>query len=242
MPIIEPPPSNRSLSQGDVLEGITLFSTAKGWDADKGTPEKSPQKVCMILSRPCVIEHRDSVVVLAVEKLPDNPPRDTTTLEKVLSFLNNLRDGSTAVDVFYLGQLPMRSGRFGAKFDEIYTLQLPPCGLERQSFVETKRIGILNEDFRRDLHARLFRSVASLGFDDYTWLPDSDLKWLVESGKNDLLIAQTKVQEQRLKQAAQDAQGSQFDSKSLGLAQAEESKIQEILKPYLIEYERRGLS
>jgi hypothetical protein len=203
MPIIEHPQTGSPLSQGDILKDINLFLTADGWGEIGGQSEKSPYRLCLVLSRPCVIEHKKSVIVTAIEKLKDNPPRGADTFESVLSFLTRLRDGPESPDVFYLGQLPGMMGRFAARLDLLHTIQLPPSGSERQSFVDVRRIAVLHHDFVRDLHVRLFRAVATLGFDDHGWLSDSDLDWLVESGKADLLKAQSKVQESRIKRSSQ---------------------------------------
>jgi hypothetical protein len=186
-----------------------------------------------------VIEHKTSVIVAAIEKLKDNPPRGADNFESVLSFLTRLRDGPESPDVFYLGQLPGMSGRFAARLDLLHTIQLPPSGSERQSFVDARRIAVLHPDFARDLHVRLFRAVATLGFDDHGWLSDSDLEWLVESGKADLLKAQTKVQELRVKRSSQQAQGAPFDTKELERAEEAERRLLELMQPYDQELQRR---
>ena len=204
-----------------------------------GQSEKSPYRLCLVLSRPCVIEHKKSVIVAGIEKLKDNPPRGADNFESVLSFLTRLRDGPESPDVFYLGQIPGMSGRFAARLDLLHTIQLPPSGSERQLFVDARRIAILHPDFVRDLHVRLFRAVATLGFDDQRWLSDSDLDWLVESGKSDLLKAQSKVQELRVKRSSQQAQGAPFDPKELERAEEAERGLSELMQPYEQELQRR---
>ena len=186
-----------------------------------------------------MIEHKNTVVVATVQRLKDNPPRDANTFPTVLSFLLSLRDGLESPDVFYLGQLPGLSGRFAARFDMLHTIQLPASGPERQSFVDARRIAVLHVDFVRDLHVRLFRAVATLGFDDHGWLSDSDLDWLVESGKADLLKAQSKVQELRVKRSSQQAQGAPFDAKELERAEEAEQGLSELMRPYEQELLRR---
>jgi hypothetical protein len=57
MPIIEVPQPGSPLSQGDILKDLDLFLTADGSDDEGGRPEKSPYHLCLVLSRPCVIEH-----------------------------------------------------------------------------------------------------------------------------------------------------------------------------------------
>src|SRR5262245_53041037 len=46
-----------------------------------------------------------------------------------------------------------------------------------------------------------------MGFDDHGWLSDSDLKWLVDSGRTNLLRTQTAAQEWRAKRSGQEARG-----------------------------------
>jgi hypothetical protein len=240
MPIIETPTPGSPLSQGDILRDINLFTTGEAWGAQNGTAMKSPRGLCVILSRACAIEHKRSVVVAGVDRLPDNTPRDADTFKKILSFLTNLRDGTSSPDVFYLGQLPGLPGRYAARFDDLHTIQLPPAGPERVAFANAKRIGVLHPDFARDLHVRLFRAVASMGFDDNRWLSDSDLKWLVDSGRSDLLKSQAAAQELRARRSGQEAQGARFDERELQRAEKEESNLAEVLRPYEEEYRRRG--
>ena len=102
MPIIETPIPGSPLSQGDILSDINLFSTGEPWGAQNGTATKSPRGLCVILSRPCVIEHKNAVIVAGIDKLPENTPRDADSLKRILSFLTNLRDGTSSPDVFYL--------------------------------------------------------------------------------------------------------------------------------------------
>ena len=239
MPIIEGPEPGSPLSQGDILKDLDLFLTADGWGEKGGRPEKSPYHLCLVLSRPCVIEHKNTVIVASVEKLKDSPPRDANTFESVLSFLTRLRDGPESPDVFYLGQIPGMSGRFAARFDLLHTIRVPPAGPERQSFVNARRIAVLNHEFVRDLHVRLFRAVATLGFDDHRWLSGSDLEWLVDTGRAELLKAQSKTQELRAKKSSQQAQGGRFDPKELDVAEQAEQALRESLRPYEEEHQRR---
>jgi hypothetical protein len=239
MPIIETPTPGSPLSQGDILRDINLFTTGEAWGAQNGTAMKSPRGLCVVLSRPCVIEHKKLVIVAGIDKLPENTPRDADTFKRILSFLTHLREGTSSPDVFYLGQFPGLSGRYAARFDDLHTIQVPPAGPERDAFVGDKRIGVLHPDFARDLHVRLFRAVASMGFDDHGWLSDWDLKWLVDSGQADLLKARTAAQELRAKRSGQEAQGARFDERELQRAEKDESDLAELLRPYEEEYRRR---
>src|SRR3990167_7458425 len=106
MPIIEPPTSSEQLLQGDVLEGVRLFATARSWEDEGGNSQKAPQKLCMVLSRPCVMAHKRHVIVAGIEKYPDQVPKDVDSFAKVCVFLSDMRDGFGSPDIFYLGQLP----------------------------------------------------------------------------------------------------------------------------------------
>jgi hypothetical protein len=241
MPIIEIATPGSPLSQGDILKDVDLFATGEVSKASNGVAKKSPHSMCLVLTRPCGIEHKASVIVTGVEKLKDDVPRELDTFKKVLSFLTDLRDGLNSPDVFYLGQFPGVTGRYGARFDNLHTIQIPLAGPDRQAFVDSKRIAALHPDFVRDLHARIFRAVASLGFDDYGWLSDSDLQWLLDQGRTDLLTAQAKTQELKTQRSSQEAKGGPFDEKQLKTAESKEQAISEALRPYEEEYERRTL-
>src|ERR1700722_8550316 len=106
MPIIEQTRPGAPLTQGDILSGVQLFLTKEGWVEKGGEPARSPAKLCMVLSRPCVAGHKKHVVAAAIDKYPDNPPKGLDSFEKVLAFLTGLRDGGSSPDVFFLGQLP----------------------------------------------------------------------------------------------------------------------------------------
>jgi hypothetical protein len=240
MPIIETPAPQAPLSQGDILKDVNLFATGDGWKPSNGIAKQVSHKLCLVLTRPCGIEHKESVIVAAVEKLQIDVPRDIDDFKKVLLFLNGLRDGHTSPDVFYLGQLPQLSGRYGARFDALHTIQIPPIGDERIAFANAKRVGILHADFVRDLHSRLFRAVANLGFDDNAWLSDLDLKWLVDSGRTEILKRQGEVQALRTQQSGQEARGEKFDQKALSKAEAAEQELVDRMRPYEEEHQRRS--
>jgi hypothetical protein len=206
MPIIEPPDPELPLSQGDVLKGISLYLTGGSWAQTGGEHKKTAHKLCLVLSRPCVVGHKPNAVVAAIEKMADNVPRDVETFEDILGFLTDLRDGADSPDVFYLGQIPGFDGRFGARLDSLHTIQIPPEA-DQRPFTEQKRIGRLHGDFVRDLHTRLFRSFTTLGFDDHRWLSTQDLGWLVARGRKEVLDSQAAVEAARTALRAAEAQG-----------------------------------
>jgi hypothetical protein len=167
MPILELPRPDTPLTQGDILSGVQLFLTREGWTDTGGEPARSPAKLCLVLSRPCVAAHKKQVVVAAIEKFPDNTPKGLDSFDKVLDFLTGLRDGGSSPDLFYLGQLPERTGRFCGRLDALFTIDVPADAQTRKAFLGERRLATLHPDFARDLHLRLFNAFASLGFDDH---------------------------------------------------------------------------
>jgi hypothetical protein len=240
MPIVETAADGALLNQGDILQGITLFATNESWNDKGGTPVKAPFKMCLVVSRPCVIANKESVIVAGVEKYPDQVPKEMDTFRKVLDFLTTMRDGGTTPDVFYLGHIPGQSGRFRAKFDSLHTIGLPPLGTQRDSFVKAQRIGTLHIDFCRALHVRLFTSFAPLGFDDDHWASDEDLKWLANAGQTELHQQEAAVSAIRTKKSSLEAQGKQFAEKELTTAQETLDELRAEVQPYIKELERRS--
>src|SRR3954447_6106345 len=110
MPIIEPARLEAPLTQGDLLSGVALYATKGSWEEKGGQPSVVKSELCLVLSRPCVAAHKKHVVVAAVAKFPDSVPKGIDSFDKVLDFLTGARDGCSSPDVFYLGQLPGRSG------------------------------------------------------------------------------------------------------------------------------------
>ncbi len=210
MPIIELPDPNLPLSQGDVLKGISLFLTKESWAEAGGEHKRTGHKLCLVLSRPCVVGHKPNAVVAAIEKMADNVPRDVDTFEDILGFLTDLRDGPDSPDVFYLGQVPGFDGRFAARLDSLHTIQIPPEA-EQRAFTEQKRIGRLHLDFIRDLHTRLFRAFATLGFDDHRWMSTPDLRWLVSRGRQEVRDAESALEQAGTAFHAAQAQGFRND-------------------------------
>ncbi len=194
MAIIEPVPVDVPLSQGDVLNGVRLFHTRNISADDGGEPHGTSTQLCLVLSRPCVVAHKPMLLVAAIDRFPDSVPRAVDSFEEVLAFLNELRDGVEAPDLFYLGQLPTFEGRFAARLDSLHTIGVPRDQEALRQVLARKRLGRLHVDFARDLHVRLFRAFASLGFDDHGWMSTSDLRWLVSKGQAEVSAAQAKLQ------------------------------------------------
>lgn len=239
MPIIDRPVNSQPLSQGDILQNVNLYATKDFSSGKGGDSVRTEHKDCMVLSRSCVAEHKRSVIVAAVEKYPDSPPRAVQSFDDVRKFLVGLRDGRDSPDRFYLGQLPGRQGRFCARLDAVHCIEKPAGSDQLADFLRDRRIGSLNGDFVRDLHLRIFTTFASLGFDDHSWLSDQDLTWLVESGKRDLATAKADCQEEVATRAKQEADGGRYEGKNLTKAENQVKSLDEKLQPLLAEQARR---
>jgi len=245
MPIIEPANPDLLLSQGDILEGVSLFVTQQPWTDKGGGPEKITNRMCIIVSRPCVVGHKGHVIVAAIEKMANNPPKTAQTFEDILNFLTDLRDAPDSPDRFYLGQLPNEEGRFNAKLDSLHTVQIPSES-DQAGFRALKRIGHLNDAFVRDLHTRLFRSFATLGFDDIRWLSSKDLEWLASRGQSELLEAQRNLANTQTALSSAKAQGirNPNEQKNLEKAMTEaQNQLDNLtlrIQPYVDEHKMRS--
>ncbi len=178
----------------------------------------------------------------AVAKFPDNVPKNIDNFEKVLDFLTGVRDGGSSPDVFYLGQLPGRSGRFCARLDSFHTIEVPEERDQRTRFLASHRTLTLHPDFARDLHLRLFGALASLGFDDHRWPSTEDLQWLVNQGQADIAAATVQVCQLETQKASRDAEGTQFKESNLASAHEKLKKLKERLAPYERELQNRQRS
>lgn len=181
MPIVVPVPDpNTPLSQGDILKGVLLFYTGAPGTA---VAHKSPY--CLVISRPCVTAHKNRVVVAAVERYKnDDVLKQLESYDEAKEFYADIRDGKSSPDQFYLGQLEGEKGSFCARLDSLHTIELPPENKpDRQQFVTSVRVACLDAAFTHDLHQRLFRAFASLGFDDHSWYSTADLRVLVGLGE-----------------------------------------------------------
>ena len=234
MPIIEIAHPDAPLSQGDVLSGLVLYET----DSAKDTHAKSPAKFCLVLSRPCVAAHKQVITVAAIAKYAPNVPKDIETFEDRLAFLTEMRDGTESPDVFYLGQIPSLEGRYCARLDQVHSIKLPPSDPD-SPFLAKHRIASLNSEFQRDLHLRVFRAFASLGFDDYKWFSDADLSLLVRFGEADLDRLKNNVGMQVKKEARQDLLSAPFGRKDLNEAEVKLAALQQAMEPYRLELARR---
>lgn len=207
MPIIEPHDSDAPLNQGDLLRDVSLFLTSKADTVEGGESTGTKFKFCMVLSRPCVIAHKPTVIVAGVDNYKSPAPSEIDSFKKAKHFLDKLRDGDDTPDQFYLGQLlgDTESGRYAARLDSIHTIRLPAKPEHRTEFVKKHRYARLSEDFRRDLHTRLFQAFSVLGFDDLGWYSLADLRYLVQTGRSEIQRHNASIAQF---EAAQAAEGS----------------------------------
>lgn len=194
MPILNEVRGDAPLTQGDVLKDMPLFVTGQHWSGSDAPPTKVKSPLCLVLSRPCVAQHGEQIVVAEIGRNTAEPPKEAQGFRKVREYLVQIRDGLDTPDRFYLGQIPgfPGPGRYFARLDSLYTLKMPPAE-KLSGLLAGRRIATLNVDFRRDLHRRIFSAFASLGFDDYGWYSTEDLAWLVETGETELSELQTKI-------------------------------------------------
>jgi hypothetical protein len=240
MPILEQPHPDWPLSQGDILTGVRLSVTASPWGDGGGSDAKAPFNICMVLSRPCVAAHKETFLVAAVEMLKSDPPKGAEGFDKVLSFMTGLRDGRNSPDVFYLGQLPNKNGRYVARFDSVHTVQTPTNPDEMKAFLGKSRIATLTIDFCRDLHVRLFNAFASLGFDDHGWPSTADLQWIVNQGDADVKALETELSKKKAAKASNEAQGKKFPDGEIENAERACQEFHQKLDPYVLELDKRS--
>lgn len=239
MPIVEQPVAGAPLSQGDILRGVTLFATATSWDDRGGAAVKTPFKMCMVVSRPCVVDNKQHITVTGIDKYPDDTPREASTFDKVLDFMTGARDGQTSPDVFYLGQLPEMRGRYCARLDSLHPIEIPVNRDVRDAFVSKARVATLNPDFLRSLHTRLFGAFANLGFDDYAWPSTEDLTWIVKQGKADITKLTGEVEQLQAQQASREAENKRFELSPLTTAVEKLAILKAKVTPYEEELTRR---
>lgn len=218
MPIVILPSEDSPLSQGDILKGLRLYSTKGDWDNQDepgGRSQLEKFELCLVLSRPCVLQHKPDFIAAAINVVKEAPPVEVSPEDKVeaykrvKAFLERLRDGIGRPDRFYLGQLPnLSAGRYYAQLDSLHSISKPPAE-KLPELLRKHRIGTLSGEFCRDLHVRVFSAFANLGFNDAGWLSDADLQWIVNVGRQAVLAKEGKLQEQRTVLSQRAASGEQ---------------------------------
>jgi len=181
------------LQQGDVLADIeTYYSDYTGGSDDRTATEGEGS--VLVLSRPCKAIRSDLILVAPIVAKQLDGVMDEQSFDDLKEFFEGIRDGLSEADTFYLGNLgPDEKKRYAAKLDRIRTIKIPVDAEARRAFSGTHRSHRLNPEFQRDLHLRIFRSFASLGFDDEEWWPDEDLRLIVNSGKARIAALEAEV-------------------------------------------------
>jgi hypothetical protein len=216
MPILIEASPNAPITQGDILSGLALFATEENW-GETGSSYKVKSPLCMVVSRPCAVLHKRQIIVAAIERVVVPLPRDMKTVETVRQFLEELRDGGGSPDRFYLGQqIPnfRKEGRFFARLDSLHTVKVPPSE-QLAELLRVHRIATLADDFRRDLHRRVFSAFATLGFDDFGWYPNQDLDWIIAVAEQEVSSLERDIKEKEAQISKNIAAGE--GSKNQGL-------------------------
>jgi len=226
MPIIESCHADNPITQGDVLQNVLLHRTLIADSDPKSVQSKSP--LCMVISRPCGIAHKQDLLVAEIVKYNQSVPKGVETFKQALDFLRTQRDGVGSPDCFYLGEIPNHEGRFVARLDALFTLAIAD-----KSKLLNYRIAALNVDFQRDLHLRVFNAIASLGFDDVDWLPTSDLKFLRQIGDRELADLNSQASDERATKARQEFSSSNFSDKKLNELEQSVASLESAMRPYV---------
>jgi hypothetical protein len=250
MPIVKEV-TDGPLQQGDILKNVGLFAS----DIDEDTPRiASDDCLALVISRPCATAHKRHIVCAKAEPFhaSDELPSDLSDYEKVKQFLELVRDGDSAPDRFYLGQLDPGTGegekRYRAHFDSIHTLKFPESDNARTEFVSENRVGRLTKQFRRSLHTRLFKAFAVEGFDDFKWFTAQDLRWAKDACETKVQEMQTEIREKqatlRGKQAQSSSNKKELKNRKKDIENSKEKleKFKTHLERYKEEMNRRGLS
>lgn len=205
MPILVSPRTGEPLGQGDVLKDVTLHTT----DLD-GTA-KSRQSRALVLSRRCAIEHAATVLVARVSEFKqpfyEELGKRAKSLDDVRRMYQALRDGESQPDRFYLGPI-LGSASLVVELNALFTIAVPTGAEERGDWLAAHRVAHLDREFVRDLHMRLFRSIATDGHDDYDWYSDRDLEVVVSLGEKFLSAEKAKEGELSSALAIAKAQGN----------------------------------
>lgn len=243
MPILVPRDAAEPLSQGDLLDGVRLYCT----QAADQAPGVWNHELGLVLSRPCVAVNKTRIIVAAVEPFAFQLPKDlkAQSLSDLVSLMADVRDADGS-DTFYLGEIPgVANVRYKARLDFIATIEVPVGADARANWTAARRKASLHIDFRRDMHTRLFLSIAKQGFEDIGWFSDQDLQMLIDFAQPKVTAAQQAVEE--VTAAISQAQATNtYRNKQKGLdkalndAQGAYKKLADELKPFQDELRRRS--
>jgi hypothetical protein len=238
MPILVPVGPDAPLDQGDVLENIVTALGGHDVAANVAGP-------VLVISRPCNANVDKQIIVAPIAKCDLAALAELETFKDFLDFFKALRDGEGRPDTFYLGEMAGGSKeRYVAKFDVLHTIRVPVGDDARRQFLVEHRRVRLASDFQRDLHQRLFRAFASLGFDDERWWTDEDLKVLVEKGKalhQEQLagVDAARAELTTLQMASGERKGENKTKDNVKQAEKEAAETKALLEPLLTEHARR---
>lgn len=241
MSILVEPIADGPLDQGDLLENITFC-----W-ADENGDAKFDTGLGLVISRPCVTIRRPIVQVAVVKSTKlevSKMIQDGVSLDRVRKRMFAVRDGDAQPDTFYLGPLPRKTSRVAARLDHIVSIEVPTDSDARSAWVAGRRIAHLSDAFRRDLHVRMFVSIARQGFDDMGWYTDDDLEMLVNHGRS--LAGKAQSEADKAKTLLQAALADNDTGRARGLSKKADdatttaAEAAEELRPYKEEVVRRS--
>jgi hypothetical protein len=229
------------LRQGDVLDDIVTASLNEA-----GALASSAPGMVLVVSRNCKALRAASVIVARIRKFPLSELRHhADSTEKLIRFFETMRDGDGQPDTFYIGEIDHSSAdRYCVKFDQLHTINIPTDDEKRRAFLQKHRRFSLNGEFVHDLHQRLFRAFASLGFDDVQWYSDADLTLIVDAGGAERLKLQAEVAELKNKisisaVSAPMSKETEGHRKALAGAESKSKQLEELLGPLDAEVARR---
>jgi hypothetical protein len=243
MPIVVPSDPASSLDQGDILVGVKLYFTSS---KDEFPSAKLAHDLALVMSRPCVAVNKKRVVLAAIEPFKRELPKNfqPADLKQLLSILTEVRDADGS-DVFYLGELPgFGPERYQARLDSLVTIEVPVEAGARAQWTDRVRKASLHPDFRRDLHTRLFLSIAKQGFEDHGWMSDADLDWVIQFGRSKVTEAELGVQAAEVAVATAQHSGTfskahQGLESALGKAKEALGEAIKAVAPYVAEHAKR---
>ena len=244
MPILQQVDRDEPLGQGDLLEGVILHCT----DETNKPAKIKPTPMALVISRPCNIQNDQWISVARVVPRPVALPKDLQAecedVQQLANRLARVRDADGS-DSFYLGTIPgdQKQQRWFAQLNILTTIAVPLS--QRNTWILRHRVARLDADFRRDLHTRLFLSIAKQGFDDHAWFCDADLELLLKFGSAKLKSADAAVAGAEAAIETAKAQND-YSCKQRGLedklanAKKRQSSACFQLKPFQLEQERRN--
>ncbi|MFO0677068.1 MAG: hypothetical protein U0169_11055 [Polyangiaceae bacterium] len=253
MPIVVRPVEGDALTQGDVLQGLPFATTA----SDGKLQADAKARFLLVISRPCKSLREPFVIVAPVHEWKLDLPQlrqqlegskkaadsEKVTLDRMRRFLAGVRDGGQQTDTFYLGDLEAGSEkRFAADLASLSTVHVPTDSIARAAWVTQHRIARLDIEFARDLHARVFNTVARLGFDDYGWFADPDLEIMITEGEKDLAQLKSALADAQSAVQRKAASGDAVPKPMSDEVQKRDAAVktaEEQLAPYVAEREKR---